>query len=81
MKAIILARVSKGDVLGFVSDLEKIENIIAQNAQLQNCRKEVTLHPEKYPKDWEESPSGTPYYSAVDQPTKDFMLGIINRLK
>jgi hypothetical protein len=38
-------------------------------------------HPEKYPKEWEESPSGTPYYSVVDQATKDFILGIINRLK
>jgi hypothetical protein len=55
---------------------------ITPDAELQNCRREVLLHPEKYPKDWESSELiGPPYYSTVDQATKDFILGIINRLK
>lgn len=53
---------------------------ITSNVELQNCRREVLSNQEKYSADWSLSFSGPPYYSIVDQATRDFMTQIINRL-
>lgn len=59
-------------------DIEKdIENSISSNSELQNCRKRVLLDPESYSTDWR---FGTPYYSVVDQSTKNFIIQIIQKL-
>lgn len=58
-----------------------IEEAIAPNQELQNCRKDVLLHPEKYPEDYKDKDMiGLPYYSFVDQQTKEFIINIINRV-
>lgn len=54
------------------------EASISFNTELQNCRREVLSHPEKYPEDWQ---LGVPYKSGkVDQATKTFVAGVIARL-
>jgi hypothetical protein len=54
-----------------------VEDKDISNTELQACRKDVLLHPEKYPTDWQR---GVPYYSLADQATKDFITQIISRL-
>jgi len=63
------------DMQSRLSSMGEDKNI--SNTDLQACRRDVLLHPEKYPNDWR---LGTPYYSVVDQTTKDFITQIISRL-
>jgi len=56
------------------------DEIIISNIELQNCRRDVLLHPQKYPKAYEfVTLVGLPYESTVSQETRDFFNKIIKR--
>jgi hypothetical protein len=57
---------------------DEFNKTLDHNQQIQDCRRDAMLHPEKYPES--KYDMGPPYKSSVDQPTKDFINGIINRL-
>lgn len=49
-----------------------------QNSEIQSCRKNIMLHPEKYTNEWR---YGVPYKSVLTDATKNFVQKIINRLQ
>lgn len=66
------------DYFNKITDLQKTaENLVEKSTVLQNCRRDVLLHRDKYPNDWEYS---IPYVSIVSDPTKNFITKITNDL-
>lgn len=60
------------------TDVQKEGEAVArQSIELQNCRHDVMLHPEKYTDEWR---YGAPYTSTVTDATRGFVQKIINRL-
>lgn len=47
------------------------------SGEIQSCRRDVILHQEKYPRDFD---LGVPYKTTVSQSTKNFIVEIANRL-
>jgi hypothetical protein len=57
-------------------DYSAIEAKANADPKVQACRRDVMANPSKYKSDWG---YGTPYESTVDQATKDFISGVVNR--
>lgn len=58
-------------------DYAAIELRVTSNPEMQDCRRDVLLNPDKYPNDFK---YGIPYESIVSQEAKDFIISITNRL-
>jgi hypothetical protein len=60
-----------------VKDKDTYNESLGASQQIQDCRRDVLLNPEKYKNDkfWMQ-----PYNSVVDQASKDFVRSVVNRL-
>lgn len=58
-------------------DFESIQSKISADHRIQNCRRDVMANPSKYQSEWG---FVTPYKSYVNQATKDFIVGVAERI-